>query len=296
MINESGITILTFWTVFFSVLAFERLFVVQEDPVVTRLKQLVMPIRNDEKKISEESGQDASGLKEMKERLLLAGLKRKSDLRRFIIFQRICFAIPLVIAIFSVFFFRTSSEHVAFSALISAMIFVPVPRLWLLHSIFRRRKEMTKFFSDTLDLLTVALEAGLSFDSALVRVGEEQRRVSTQISRELLFTNHQILVGKSRDEALQGLAKRCGVDEISAFVRAVIQSNKLGTSLVKTLNTQADELRKKRKQNIQAQILKAPVKLIFPLLFFIFPTLLVVILGPSLVQIFRYLRVTGVPS
>ena len=139
----------------------------------------------------------------------------------------------------------------------------------------------------------VALEAGLSFDAALVRIGEEQRRVSTHISREFLYTNQEILVGKSREQALKGLAERCGIDEVDSMVRAVLQSNKLGTSLVKTLRIQSESLRKKRRQDIHAQILKAPVKLIFPLLFFIFPTLVIIILGPSIVQIFRHLSTNG---
>ena len=294
---DGAITVVfTFWTAFFTFISAKELLFWDQNPVANRLKEMVRLDPKQEASIATQSLQETERLTQIKQKLLLAGLKRKSDLSKFLLLQKICYAMPLLLSIFMYFFFRTSIQNVLLLGISFGIIFIIIPRLWLLRTIFKRRKEIAKHFPDTLDLLVIALEAGLSFDSALVRVGEEQRRVSTQISRELLFTNQQILVGKSKEEALRGLAKRCFVEEVDSFVRAVIQANKLGTSLVKTLRIQADPLRKKRKQNIQAQILKAPVKLIFPLLFFIFPTLLVVILGPSLVQIFRYLRVTGVPS
>ena len=294
--EAAAVVIFTFWTTFFTALSLNELFLGHKDPVTSRLEVGIRIDTRDPKQAVSEGVNESASVSEIKEKLLLAGLKRKSDLGRFLLFQRLCFAAPIVISVFLFFFFRTSIERAVLSGVLFGVIFLVIPRVWLLHTIFKRRKEIAKYFPDTLDLLVVALEAGLSFDSALVRVGEEQRRISTQISRELLFTNQQIVVGKSREDALRGMAKRCGVDEVGSFVRAVLQANKLGTSLVKTLRTQADTLRKKRRQYIQAQILKAPVKLIFPLLFFIFPTLLVVILGPSLVQIFRHLNTGGTVS
>ncbi|MBI4358332.1 MAG: type II secretion system F family protein [Candidatus Omnitrophica bacterium] len=288
--------VLTFWTAFFTFISAMELLFRDQDPVANRLENATRLQKSQELSIVTQTMQENEHITQIKRKLLLAGLKRKSDLSRFLLFQRVCYVMPFLLSIFMYFFFRTSPQNVLLLGISFGVIFIVIPRVWLLHTIFKRRQEIAKYFPDTLDLLVVALEAGLSFDSALVRVGEEQRRVSTQISRELLFTNHQILVGKSREEALRAFAKRCFVEEVDSFVRAVLQANKLGSSLVKTLRIQADALRKKRKQNIQAQILKAPVKLIFPLLFFIFPTLLVIILGPSLVQIFRYLKVTGVPS
>ena len=290
------VLIFTFWSSFFTALSVNELFLRPKDPLEERLSEFARADSHTREHVSILERKESQAVNRIKEKLLLAGLKRKSDLDRFLLFQRCCLAAPFLVSIFLYFFLRISFDQVLVLGLLFGVIFMTLPRFWLLHIIFRRRKEITKYFPDTLDLLVVALEAGLSFDSALVRVGEEQRRVSTQVSRELLFTNQQMSVGKPREEALRGLAKRSGVDEIESFVRAVLQSNKLGTSLVKTLRTQADVLRKKRRQFIQAQILKAPVKLIFPLLFFIFPTLLVVILGPSLVQIFSHLKTGGAVS
>ncbi len=291
MSSEGTIVIFTFWTAFFTAISFKNLIVSQNHSVLTRLGRRVSDEKGENKiEVHDEPVTSNFGIKE---KLIKAGLRRRSDLEKFLLFQRICYSVPLVTLAGSFFFMRASFQTAALLTFATAIIFIVIPRIWLLHAIFKRRKEIKRYLPDTLDLFVVALEAGLSFDSALIRIGEEQRRVSTHISREFLYTNQEILVGKSREQALRGLAQRCGVDEIDSMVRAVLQSNKLGTSLVKTLRIQAESLRKKRRQDIHAQILKAPVKLIFPLLFFIFPTLVVVILGPSLVQIFRHLHTSG---
>lgn len=296
MAESAVITVLSFWAAFFTALSMSGVFVKKEDATASRLDRLTKPVlERGGQKVSvatHDHAQESPIVKDLRAKLVCAGLKRRSDLEKYILFQRICYSAPVFIAIISYFLFNVPVQTALLLGLLLGMIFIIVPRLWLLRMIFKRRNEIKRHLPDTLDLFVVALEAGLSFDSALVRIGEEQRRVSTHISREFLFTNQQILIGKPKEEALRGLAKRCGVPEMDGLVRAIIQSNKLGSSLVKTLRAQAESLRKKRKQDIHAQILKAPVKLIFPLLFFIFPTLLIVILGPSLIQIFRHLKIT----
>ncbi len=292
-----AITIFTFWSALFTALSVESLIFRGHDTSVNRIdKRLKSAGAGKREKITIKdtaASETVATLKAIRERLLHAGLRRQSDLEKFLLFQRICYILPLFAFAGFVFFLRIPFLPALFAALASGIFFILIPRLWLLSAIIKRKKEIKKYLPDTLDLFVVALEAGLSFDSALVRVAEEQRRVSTHISREFLFANQQILVGKSREEALRAMAQRAGVDEIESLVRAVIQSNRLGTSLVKTLRVQADTLRKKRRQDIHAQILKAPVKLIFPLLFCIFPTLVMVILAPSMVEIFRQLSHTA---
>ena len=292
--NPEAIAIFTFWTALFAALSVEEVvFKRQETSDDDRIHQRLRSVQTNEERqriaVKEATSETAPALKVVKERLLHAGLRRQSDLEKFLLFQRVCYTLPLFALSGFVFFLHIPFFAALFAAVTSGIIFVSIPRFWLLRAIARRRKEIKRYLPDTLDLFVVALEAGLSFDSALVRVAEEQRRVSTHISREFLFANQQILVGKSREEALRAMAKRAGVDEVESLVRAVIQSNRLGTSLVKTIRVQADTLRKKRRQEIHAQILKAPVKLIFPLLFCIFPTLVMVILAPSIVEIFRQL-------
>ena len=280
---------LSFWAAFFTAISVEKVLFRGGDGVGNRLERLVKPRGQGEGIAVSTAVQESGALRELREKLLCAGLKRKSDLEKFILFQRICYGAPVFLAITAYFLLNLPAQNAFLVGICLGAIFLLVPRVWLLQATFKRRREICRHLPDTLDLFVVALEAGLSFDSALIRIGEEQRRVSTHISREFLYTNQQILIGKTREEALRDLAKRCGVPEMDSLVRAILQSNKLGTSMVKTLRAQADALRKKQKQDIHAQILKAPVKLIFPLLFFIFPTLLIVILGPSLIQIFRHL-------
>ncbi len=289
--------IFTFWTVFFTVLSVVDYFFKERDAMGERLARFMQADTDSalagENSLVANHSNEAVSVRKIKEKLSLAGLKRKSDLQKYLLFQKICYGAPLYVGSILYFCFHASFPVVLIASAFSGMMFIILPRLWLGWATLKRRKEIKRFLPDTMDLFVVALEAGLSFDSALVRVAEEQRRVSTHISREFLYTNQEILVGKSREEALGGLAKRCGVEEIDTLVRAVLQSNKLGNSLVKTLRAQADSLRKKRKQYIHAQILKAPVKLIFPLIFFIFPTLLIVILAPALVQVFGVLAMRG---
>lgn len=294
--SVEAITIFTFWTALFTALSVENLIFRGQDTSANRIDQRLKSAgasKREKITVKDAASETVPALKAVRERLLHAGLRRQSDLEKFLLFQRICFVLPLFILSGFVFFLHVPFLPAFFMAIASGILFVSIPRLWLLSAIIKRRKEIKKYLPDTLDLFVIALEAGLSFDSALVRVAEEQRRVSTHISREFLFANQQILVGKSREEALNAMAKRTGVDEVESLVRAVIQSNRLGTSLVKTLRVQADTLRKRRRQDIHAQILKAPVKLIFPLLFCIFPTLVMVILAPSMVEIFRQLSHTA---
>ena len=279
--------IFVFWTGFFAVLSARDWWERRRASLDSRLRRLFQPV-------TAEAAQDlllhpeAFNGKGLQKTLALAGLKRKSDFKKMVLIKQICFALPLVLVTFLFLIGLPLIKIVIMSALVF-LIFILIPRFWILRTIFKRRREIEKNLPDALDLFILCLEAGLSFDGALVRVAEETRRVSTHLSRELTSTHHEILAGRSREEALRNLGERAGVEDLKTLVGAILQSIKLGTSLVKTLRIQAEVIRKKRKERIRAEILKTPVKLIFPLLLFIFPTLLIVILAPSLVEVFRHL-------
>ncbi|MDD5671917.1 MAG: type II secretion system F family protein [Candidatus Omnitrophica bacterium] len=285
------IPLLVFWTVFFGALAVKNYWLKGNDLPKERLHRFTVnePLAHVELTVPAEKSKGADSLRR---KLILAGLHRKSDLTAMTRFQRICRLLPVALVLF-LFFMGFPKAQIFACGILFAVIFIIVPRLWILRLIFKRRRDIERHFPDTLDLLILCLEAGLSFDSSLVRVAKEQERVSSQISRELNLTNQETLAGKPREVALKNLADRTGVEDIKSIVSAVQQSMKLGTSLVKTLRTQADVMRKKRRERIRADIAKTPVKLIFPLLLFIFPTLLIVILGPSMVNVFRQLSLTG---
>jgi tight adherence protein C len=153
------------------------------------------------------------------------------------------------------------------------------PRLWLRLLVDRRKAEIITSFSDALDLLSVSVEAGLGFDSALVKVSEQWSNALTQeFSRTVL----EMRVGTPRNLALQRMADRTGVQEVKTFVGVLIQSSELGVSIADVLHVQAEEVRLRRRQRAEELGRQASIKMVFALVFLIFPALLVVLLGPGL--------------
>lgn len=157
----------------------------------------------------------------------------------------------------------------------------------------RRQKDLRHALPDALDLLVVCVEAGLGLNQALVRVAEEIRHVSQNMSLELLQTNAEIRVGTPRDTALRQLADRTGVDDLSALVTMLIQTDRFGTSVARSLRVHSDTLRQKRRQRAEETAAKTAIKMVFPLVFCIFPAMFVVILGPAAIQITRALSGIG---
>lgn len=160
----------------------------------------------------------------------------------------------------------------------------------VLHLTAKRRKRMLlRGFPDALDLLAVCIEAGAGFDTAIKRVAEEMGPVNRHVSIELMSYIYETRIGVPRHEALRNLGERTGVDIIKSFTALLIQSDKLGTSIVDAMRVYSDSLRTKRRQDAETQAARLPVLMIFPLLFFIFPSLFVVILGPATINIHKNL-------
>ena len=148
-----------------------------------------------------------------------------------------------------------------------------------------RQERVKKSVPDALDLLVVCVEAGTSLDAAILRVAKELRLAHPDLAHELAVVNRLTNAGMPRDEALRGLWKRTGVLDIRALVSSLIQSEKWGTSIATVLRVAAETLRRKRRQDAERRAKMAPLKMTFPLLFFILPALFAVILGPAVVQI-----------
>jgi tight adherence protein C len=147
-----------------------------------------------------------------------------------------------------------------------------------------RKLSIQKSLPDWLDLLLVSVEAGLGFDMALKRVaGQMPGYLSEEIKRAV----DEIRMGSSREEALRSVAWRTGVPDLSSFISAIVQAERLGSSVGDTLRVQAASMRQRRRQRVEEIAAKTPIKMIFPLLFFIFPALFVVILGPAAIRIFQ---------
>jgi tight adherence protein C len=153
----------------------------------------------------------------------------------------------------------------------------------LLHSRGQERsKQVALELPDTLDQMTIAVEAGLSFDSAMARAGKNGKG---PLAEELVRTLQDIQVGQSRRHAYEALATRCGVPDLRKFVRAIIQADVYGISVADVLRTQAAEMRMKRRQRAEEKAMQIPVKVIFPLMLSILPVLFIVLLGPAVMDI-----------
>lgn len=159
---------------------------------------------------------------------------------------------------------------------------VLAPDAWLGRRVALRRRALARALPDVLDLLSVSVEAGLGFDGAVQKVSE---KFPTPTSTEFRQYLKELRLGKSREEALRGLAERVGLPEFQSFAAAVIQADRLGVSLSRVLRVQAEQLRQRRRQQAEERAMKTPIKLLVPLVFFIFPTLFIVLLGPAVLQI-----------
>ena len=161
-----------------------------------------------------------------------------------------------------------------------------LPTFWLTRRSDNRKQEIFHSLPDVIDLLTVCVEAGLSLDAALIKTVDNSQHHDNPLIKEINTVILEIRAGKLRSEALKGLAERTMVDDIKSFVSMLVQTEKFGTSLGKTLRTYSDSLRMKRKQLAEERAAKTAIKMLFPLTFCVFPTILVVILGPALFRIY----------
>jgi tight adherence protein C len=157
-----------------------------------------------------------------------------------------------------------------------------MPGIWLDRKIKGRRKEITKALPDAIDLLTISVEAGLGFDPAMMRVAEKW---DNALTREFARVLSEMRIGKTKREALREMAMRTDEDGLSSFVSSVIQADQLGVAITHVLRIQSEAMRMKRRQRAEAAAQKAPLKMLFPMIFLIFPALYVVILGPAVPQI-----------
>lgn len=163
---------------------------------------------------------------------------------------------------------------------VGAILGYYLPMFWLNLKISTRRHEIEKALPDALDLLTISVEAGLGLDAAMVKVAEKW---DNELSRAFGRANAEVRLGKLRREALRDMSTRSGVASLSNFIAAVIQADQLGVSLAKVLRIQSEQMRVKRRQRAEELAAQAPVKMMFPLVFLIFPAILIVLLGPSII-------------
>lgn len=173
------------------------------------------------------------------------------------------------------------------NALIAVFVGFMLPKLWLSQRIKKRKVEIRRALPDALDMLTIGVEAGLAFESALLRVGEQWDNALTEEFRRAVS---ELRVGVPRNEALRHMAERNGVPELTTFIAVLIQSNMLGMSIAQVLHTQSEQMRLKRRQMAEEQAHSATVKIVLVLVLFIFPAMFIVILGPVVPEILTSLQ------
>lgn len=156
----------------------------------------------------------------------------------------------------------------------------------------RRQREIFEAFPDAIDLMIVCVEAGLGLDMAINKAAEEMKLRSPELAEELDLVALELRVGATRERALRNFGARTGLDEASTFATMLIQADRFGTSLAESLRVHADALRTRRQLRAEEQAAKIPLKLLFPLIFFIFPSLLLVLMGPAMIQIYRVMLPT----
>lgn len=211
-----------------------------------------------------------------------AGFRRPEAVRA-ITGVKIVLIVGLSALVYFTGLYQTNATLLLFAALLGFLL----PDLWLHRRIKQRQHRVRLGLADTLDLMVICVEAGLGLDQAMQRVSQELKIAHPELSQELEIVNLEMRVGKGRIDALRGLALRTGVDDIKSLVATLIQTERFGTSVAQSLRVHADTLRTKRRQRAEEQAAKTPVKLVPVLVFFIFPALFVVILGPAVIGLAR---------
>lgn len=219
-------------------------------------------------------------LERVEQRLILAG--EPMSLNGYLTFQFI--SIVMFTGMPLLLFMTSGSLSLMKVGVILGFILVGLmlPQMWLKSRVTARQNAIIKSLPDAFDLITTCVEAGLGLDAALSRVAE---KVEGPFADELTRTLRDIGLGKQRRLALKELGDRTGVPDLVTFVNAVIQAEQMGSSVGTVLRVQSDQLRVRRRQRAEEQAYKAPVKMIFPLILCIFPTLFIVILGPAVITI-----------
>ena len=219
----------------------------------------------------------------MEQRLVVAG--EPMTLSTFMALRLVCFVlfVGLPVAMLAGGLVKLNMMGIAFAGGFS-LVGLLLPTMWLQQRVTQRQTQIIKGLPDAFDLITTCVEAGLGLDAALARVAE---KVQGPFAEELSRVLREIGLGKLRRDALRELGQRTGVPDLLTFVNAVIQAEQMGSSVGAVLRVQAEQLRVRRRQRAEEMAYKAPVKMIFPLVLFIFPTLFIVILGPAAITIMR---------
>ena len=296
-----AITSITFAATVFVVMALVYAFTAGNLPIGERLTRLWHPPAPKEERVSFKEKQKERAGKALGEvgKLLPTSPKDMSSTQRLMVragyrkpeavmaLQGVKILLPLGL-LSLVYFTGLYNQNPIFILAIAAVAGYLLPDFWLTSRIRKRQRIIRLALPDALDLLVVCVEAGLALDQALLRVSQELRIAHPALCDELEIVNGEMRVGKARVDALRDMAARTGVDDLKSLVAMLIQTDRFGTSVAQSLRVHADQLRILRRQRVEEMAAKTTVKMVPALVFFIFPAIFVVILGPAVITIARY--------
>jgi tight adherence protein C len=237
------------------------------------------------KRLGDVAPRSASEKGKLQQRLIAAGYRGHEAL---IVFFGLRLSVAL--AAFALFTLPIVIKPNFFIALVACLLGYVVPGMLLARLAKRRQHKMRLGLADVLDLLVVSVEAGLGLDQALQRVGQELAFAHPDLCDELRLINLELRAGKARADALHNLAERTGVDDIASLVAMLVQTDKFGTSVAQSLRVHSETVRTKRRQRAEEAAAKTGVKMVFPLVFCIFPAIWVVTIGPAAI---KFMQIIG---
>ncbi|MDF2568563.1 MAG: Type secretion system domain protein [Sporomusa sp.] len=222
----------------------------------------------------------------IEQKLIAAGGFAKLTSDEFLLLMGfLALALPVIAGTLSVLAGAAGGKVIGF-ILMAFLISQLLPFVLLNHKIAARKLSIQKDLPDVLDLLTVSVEAGLAFDGALAKLSEKMKGALVEEFNRVL---QEIRMGIARREALSAMGRRCDVPDLSLFTTSLVQADQLGVSIGNVLRVQSSSMREKRRQRAEEKAMKAPIKMLLPLVLFIFPALFVVLLGPAVIQMFNSL-------
>lgn len=219
----------------------------------------------------------SKNLAQLQQELLRAGLLDKLSVTDFMGLRVLAGVGVAMLAYFYAIAQYPLSSALLFT-LAGFMVGLYLPNMWLKSKVAARQKQITRLLPDSLDMMSICVDAGLGFEAAIQKVGFQWE---TELAHEFRQVIRELRVGVSRTEALHNLVERTGVPDIASFVAVLIQADRLGIAIRDVLHTQAEQMRLRRRQRAEESAAKAPLKMMFPMVFFIFPAMFAVILGPA---------------
>ena len=221
---------------------------------------------------------------QLEDKIFRAGKLGIWSIRRLITIWCLSIVAATALSILVIYSMNLHPMQKLFTILLGAFMGAAIPFVVLNSAIRNRQKAIRKQLPEFLDILCVSVQAGLSFDGA---VGKMTKRMRGPLIDEFKRMQSDVALGMTHQYALTNLAKRCDLEEVYLFTTSIIQAEKLGTSMTRTLKVQSDNMRDRHRQYVKGEALKAPVKIIFPMVLFIFPSIFVVLLFPAMISLIR---------